>query len=104
MSAFSAAVDAIFADPNMAVDALYTARGGTAGVACRLIRKRPDEMTDFGGAQIVSTTVLADVRISEIAAPQGGDRIGIGADMFEIQGQPRRDREYLVWTMELVPA
>lgn len=104
MSVFSTAIDAIFTDPNMAVDAVWKSRKVAPGVACRLIRKRPDEMTEFGGAQIVSSTILADVRVSEVADPKPGDRIEIGADWFDIQGKPRRDREQLVWTMELIPA
>jgi len=28
----------------------------------------------------------------------------IGPDTFTIQGEPKRDRERLIWTLELVPA
>lgn len=104
MSVFSAAIDAIFADPNMAADAVWKESGVGAGLPCRLILKRPDELTDFGGAQLVSSTVLADVRVSEIADPRPGDWIEIGSDRYEIQGKPRRDRERLVWQLELLPA
>lgn len=103
MTAFSTAIDRIFADPNMAVDAVWKSRGVGAAVSCRLILKRPDDFRDFGGAQVVSSTVIADVRVSDIAAPVKGDRIEIGSDWYDISAKPTRDRERLVWTMELLP-
>ena len=32
------------------------------------------------------------------------DLIVIGADSYAIQGEPIRDRDRLIWTVELVPA
>lgn len=103
MSAFSAAIDAIFADANMAADAVWEANGVPPQVACRVIRKRPDEVTEYGGAVLVTSTVLADVRVSEVPDPRPGDHLTIGAERFVVQGKPRRDRERLVWMMELAP-
>jgi len=103
MSAFAAAVDAIFQDANMAADATWTPQGG-APLPVRVIRKAPDELTTFGAARILSDTTLVDVRVSEIPAPKPGDTIIIGTDTFTIQGEPKRDRERLIWTLELVPA
>jgi len=103
MSAFAAAMDAIFADANMAADATWTSQGG-APLPVRVIRKAPDEMTSFGAARILSDTTLIDVRVSEMTGPKPGDTIIIGPDTFTIQGEPKRDRERLVWTLELVPA
>jgi hypothetical protein len=39
------------------------------------------------------------VGINPLAA---GDRIEIGAEIFLVQGTPKRDRERLVWTAELL--
>ena len=103
MSAFSAAVDAIFQDANMAADAIWTPQGG-APLPVRVIRKAPDELTSFGAARILSDTTIVDVRVSEMPSPKPGDTIIIGADTFTIQGEPKRDRERLIWTLELVPA
>ena len=36
--------------------------------------------------------------------PQPGDLIVIGADSFAIQGEPIRDRERLIWTLDLRPS
>ena len=103
MNAFAAAMDAIFADINMAVDATWYPTGG-APVPVRVIRKAPDEVTSFGSAQILSDTTLVDVLVSEMANPKPGDGVAIGADSFVIQGEPKRDRDRLIWTLELVRA
>ncbi len=68
MNAFAAAMDAIFADQNMAVDATWTPQGG-ASLPVRAIRKAPDEMTTFGAARILSDTTIVDVRVSEMPSP-----------------------------------
>ena len=103
MTAFAAAMDAIFADVHLAVDATWYPAGG-APRPVRVICKAPDEVTSFGAAQILSDTTLVDVRVSEIPDPKPGDGISIGAENFTIQGEPRRDRDRLIWTLVLVPA
>ena len=45
-----------------------------------------------------------DLRVAEVATPRPGDRIEIAGDAFLIQGEPVRDRERLVWTVDLRPA
>jgi hypothetical protein len=72
-------------------------------VPVRVIRKAPDEVTAFGAAQILSDTTIIDVRVSEMANPKPGDGVSIGAENFVIQGEPKRDRDRLIWTLELVP-
>jgi len=103
MNAFAAAMDAIFQDANMAAEATWTPQGG-APLPVRIIRKAPDELTSFGAARILSDTTLVDVRVGEMASPKPGGTIIIGPDTFTIQGEPKRDRERLIWTLELVPA
>jgi hypothetical protein len=103
MNAFAMAMDALFADVNLGLDATWYPAGG-APQPVRVIRKAPDEVTSFGSAQILSETTLVDARVSEMANPRPGDGITIGADNFTIQGEPRRDRDRLIWTLELVPA
>jgi len=101
MNAFAAAMDAIFADQNMAAEATWTPQGGVP-LPVRVIRKAPDELTTFGAARILSDTTLIDVRVSEMPSVKSGDTIIIGPDTFTIQGEPKRDRERLIWTLELV--
>ena len=103
MSAFAAAVSALFADPNMGRDAIYTADGG-APVLVRVVARRADAITDFGDARLWSETTRIDLRVAEVPNPRPGDRIEIDAEAFLIQGEPIRDRERLVWTVDLRPA
>lgn len=101
MNAFSAAIDAIFADPNMAADAFWQDQATGPLVACRVMTKAPDRETEFGGARLWSDTTTIDVRVAEIAQPRPGDRFLIGTENHLVQGEPARDRERLVWTVDL---
>jgi len=103
MSAFAAAVGAIFADPNIGRDAVYTPEGG-APVLVRVVARRADDITDFGDARLWSETTRVDLQVAEVANARPGDRIEIEGDAFLIQGEPVRDRERLVWTVDLRPA
>jgi len=103
MSAFAAAVSALFGDPNIGREAVYIADGG-ATVLVRLIARRADDVSDFGDARLWSETTRVDLRVVEVPNPRPGDRIEIDGDAFLIQGEPVRDRERLVWTVDLSPA
>ena len=102
MSAFAAAVSALFADPNIGRDAVYIADGGTP-VLARVVARRADAISDYGDARLWSETTRIDLRVAEVPAPRPGDRIEIDGDAFLIQGEPVRDRERLVWTVDLRP-
>lgn len=91
------------ADPNVGRDAVYIADGG-APVLVRAVARRADAITDFGDARLWSETTRIDLRVAEVANPRPGDRIEIDGDAFLIQGEPVRDRERLVWTVDLRPA
>lgn len=103
MSAFAAAVGALFADPNIGRDAVYITDGG-APVLVRVVARRADAVTDFGDARLWSETARVDLRVAEVPAPRPGDRIEIEGEAFLMQGEPVRDRERLVWTVDLRPA
>jgi hypothetical protein len=100
MSVFSAAINAIFADPNMAADAVYSAVGVCA--PCRVILTRPDQDADFGQSMVRVPTVRADVRASEVASPEKGATLTVGDVVYRINAAPMRDRERLVWSLDLV--
>lgn len=102
MNTFAAAVGAIFADPNIGRDAVYIA-DGSAPIPVRVVARRADAVTDFGDARLWSETTRIDLRMAEVPNPRPGDRIEIGGDAFLIQGEPVRDRERLVWTVDLRP-
>ena len=103
MSAFAAALDALFADPHLGRDVVYTAEGGIP-VLARAILRRPDDVTGFGEVRVWSETTRLDLRLSEVPTPRPGERIEIDGEAFLLQGEPVRDRERLVWTVELRPA
>lgn len=109
MTAFSVALDALFADAHLARDVVYTAEGGAPTVV-RAILRRPDDVNSFGDARIWSETTRIDLRVAEVQNPRPGDRIEIpgsspaqASEAFIIQGEPIRDRERLVWTVDLRP-
>ena len=103
MTAFSAAIDALFQDANMAADAVYRPARSVTDTPCRVILSQPDEGTDYGSASIISETQMIDVRVSEVAAPTEGDRFTVNGEAFIVQGAPQRDRLRLVWKCEAVP-
>ena len=103
MTAFAAALDALFADAHLARDVVYTAEGGAPSLV-RAILRRPDGVTGFGEARLWSETTRLDVRVAEVPAPRPGDRIEIEGEAYQIQGEPVRDRERLIWTVDLRPA
>ncbi|KUJ79726.1 hypothetical protein AVO45_18990 [Ruegeria marisrubri] len=103
MTAFAAIVDALFADPNMGREAVYIADGGTP-VLVRIVSRQADAITDFGDARLWSETTRIDLRVADVVGPRPGDRVEIDGDAFLIQGEPVRDRERLVWTVDLRPA
>jgi hypothetical protein len=103
MTVFAAAIDTLFADPNVARDAVYLAERGAPRLV-RVVTRRADAITNFGEARLWSETTRIDLRVAEVPAPRPGDRIEIDGEAFLIQGEPVRDRERLVWTVGLRPA
>ena len=101
MNAFATAIDRIFADANMAVDALWFVGGTGPGVAVRVIRKSPDEITPFGAGRILSETTMLDARVADMPTPASGDLIRIGAEDLVVQGEPKLDRERLIWSLNM---
>ena len=102
MTAFAGLVDRLFADPNLGRDATYEPADGEP-VPVRVVARRADAVTEFGGARLWSETTRLDVRVAEVADPRPGDRIVVDGEAFVVQGEPVRDRERLVWTLEVRP-
>jgi hypothetical protein len=102
VTAFAAAVDALFADPNLGRAATYLPADGDPFLV-RVITRRADAVTEFGAARLWSETTRFDLRVSEVASPRPGDRLVLDGEVFVIQGEPVRDRERLVWTLEVRP-
>mgnify|MGYP003625799280 CR=1 FL=1 len=103
MTAFAAILDALFADPNIGREAVYTSDGGVP-VLVRVVSRQADAIADFGDARLWSETTRVDLRVAEVPTPRPGDRLEMDGAAFLIQGEPVRDRERLVWTVDLRPA
>lgn len=99
MSAFSAAINAIYRDPNMAVDAEYRAGGADPAIAIRVIRSSPDVVSDWQRASFVQASNIFDVRRSDVSAPDVGDTITVDGDVFSVREEPQLDPERLVWKL-----
>jgi hypothetical protein len=102
-SAFAAAIDTLFADPNLGTDAVFRAGGADPGMPVRVIVRQPDRIGNFGETRIAAATLVIDVRVREVAAPAEGDTIEMNGAVYVIQGEPIRDAERLVWTIEARP-
>lgn len=103
MNAFAAIIEILFADPNIGGEAIYTSDGGVP-VLVRIVARRADAVTGFGDARLWSETMRVDMCVAEVANPRPNDRVEIDGEVFLIQGEPVRDRERLVWTIDLRPA
>jgi len=104
MSVFAAAMDRIFSHASMAAPALWISATTSEERPIRIIRRAPDRITEFGAGRFVSDIMMVDVRVSDLPDPRPGDLIVIAADSFTIQGEPVRDRELLIWTLDLRPS
>lgn len=99
MSAFEVMIDALFSDSALARDVLYTPVAGTPKTL-RAVIKSPDRIVDVREMAIHTPTLVVDVRVSDIATPQAGDTLTIDALTYAVQGEPVRDTENLVWTLD----
>ncbi len=102
-SAFAAALDALFADPRLACYVVYTTEGGSP-VLVRATLRRADNVISFDEECIWSQTSRLDLRLAEVTNPRPGDRSEIDGGAFLIRREPVRDREWLVWTGDPMPA
>ncbi|MDT8858474.1 hypothetical protein RNZ50_26305 [Paracoccaceae bacterium Fryx2] len=100
MTAFDLATNSLFADQNLAVDALLRVGGTGLALAIRVIRAMPDGFASFGEGRFVVDTVLLNIRLADAAALTAGDTVEIAGQQHEIQGTPTRDTYRLVWLAE----
>ena len=104
MPIFAAAVDDLFANPDIARDAVWRPGGAGDGIAVRAIIRRPDREAEFGDIAVHTATAVFEVRVSEVPNPAEGDTITLDGETFVVQGEPVRDAEQLVWTLDTRPA
>ena len=101
---FSAALDDLFTDLNLARDVLWRAGATDPAVPVRAIAYRPDRIGEFGETRIVAGSTVFEIRIVEAPTLAEGDTIEVDGEVYVIQGEPVRDSTRLVWTAEARPA
>ncbi|MBM3548917.1 MAG: hypothetical protein FJX54_18395 [Alphaproteobacteria bacterium] len=104
MTVFADAFDDLFADSNVARDAVWRPGGTGDGIPVRAIARRPDREVEFGDIAVHTATAVFEVRVSEMPNPAEGDTVIFGGETFVVQGEPTRDAERLVWTLDTRPA
>jgi hypothetical protein len=103
MSVIAAALEVLFNDPNLTRLAVYRPGGIGDGVPLRIFAKRPDQVIDFGETRVHAETSLVDVLVASIDHPRPGDSIEIDGQTLVVQGEPVRDLERLIWTLDVRP-
>lgn len=100
MSAFAAAANVLFNDPNIARAATYHVGESSEGTPIRIIRSQPDQVSDFNGGRFVSDSSFIDVRVSEVPLPSKHDRFVVDEQTLIVVSDPVRDSERLIWKVE----
>ena len=100
MTAFDLATNLLFADQNLAVDALLRLSGTGPAQTIRVIRAMPDQFASFGEGRFVVDTVLLNIRLADAPVLSAGDTAEIAGQVHEVQGTPTRDADRLVWLAE----
>jgi len=101
LTAFDLATKSLFADQNLAVDALLRLGGTGPALAIRVIRAMPDGFASFGEGRFVVDTVLLNIRLADAPALAAGDTVEIAGRLHEVQGTPTRDTNRLIWLAEV---
>ena len=100
MTAFDLSTDSLFADQNLAVDALLRLGGIGPSQPIRVIRAMPDRFASFGEGRFVVDTVLLNIRLADAPLLAAGDTVEIAGQLHEVQGTPTRDSNRLIWLAE----
>jgi hypothetical protein len=104
MSAFDMAIEDLFADPNIAQTATYRVGGVGDEMSVRVIARQPDRDIEFGDISIHTATTIFEIMVSAVLTPAEGDAIILNGETFVIQGEPKRDAERLIWSINTRPA
>ncbi len=99
-NAFDDAMGCLFADPNLARQAIYQ-KPGNEPVTVRVIARQADQVLDFGDTRVRTGNSLFDVLAADILDPRPGDTLIVDGENHIIQGEPLRDQERLVWTLDV---
>lgn len=102
MTVFSAMFDTLYADPNIAKDAVYVPPGGGEGTPCRAVRSTlPDEqIVGYGAAGVIVGSDVFELRRTEVPDPAAEGRLTVGGIDYVIKGDPRAAADGRLWIVE----
>ena len=100
MGAFDLAANALFADANLAVIAIFAPQAGGSNTV-RVITRAPDSLQDAGSMVVETPTLTLEVRLSDCSVIVAGDRFTINSVTYTVQGAPRRDDLQLIWQVDV---
>ena len=96
MSAFTAAMAALVADPNLGTEAVYRHGGTGTPIALRVLRSSPDRLADGFGIEILSATDILSVAIATLPDLVAGDSFALGPDLLTVT-HAERDASGTAW-------
>ncbi|WP_165063943.1 head-tail joining protein [Paludisphaera rhizosphaerae] len=101
MTAFAAALSALFADPNLGVDATFTPHAGGPSVPLRAVRvaERVDAGFALGQTGASAPALRFDAPRADLPArPTRGDVLHVGLESYKVtKAEP--DEENLAWRL-----
>ncbi|QQR68392.1 MAG: hypothetical protein IPI58_05920 [Alphaproteobacteria bacterium] len=98
-----AALGDLFADPHLATTIAWHPIGGGAALNLRAVLRNPDLVTGFGEGRVATTSMVVEIRATDIAAPRPGDRLEIDGAIYVVQSEPLADAARLIWTLNTRP-
>ena len=88
MNAFTEALAALHADPNLGEDALYLPPGNGTPVPCRVLRRQPDPVMDMGQHHVRQSGWIFEIQVAEVAVPEKGGQLQFATgtrEIFDVQ-------------------
>ena len=100
MSAFDTAMQALFADGNMAVTATYVPVAGGSKLV-RVVTRAPDLYQNIGQSVVQTPSLVLEVQVTDCPSLSSGDVFIINAVNYTVQGVPLRDELRLAWKADV---
>lgn len=100
MSVFDTAMQALFADANLALDATFIPATG-ANKEVRVVTRAPDVYQNIGQSVVHTPSLVLEVQVADCPMLTAGDIFLIDKIKYVVQGAPRRDSERLTWQVDL---
>ncbi|TCZ63713.1 hypothetical protein EXY23_09520 [Roseicella aquatilis] len=89
-------MDALAADPNIGMDAIYRASGTGVPVSLRLVRSAPDRLADAFSTSVIQASDVLTVAIAVLPSIEADDTFTLGADTLTVQ-HAERDAAGIAW-------